>query len=196
MRLLPLTLAAGDADALAPPAASCAFCGAACGTWGRTVTDDVGAACPACPLCALPRSLARPRIDEEAALVWLPEMSQAVISTLVRAMHARLAALGERLEWGDGFLLDGPDQRIAYTVGAALHGRAAEAADRLGTASPRELGRALPRLPQAVAAQRPRRLSGLRLLPLGRLFEDGEDVYPRLAAGWAAVPSRAPAAAA
>lgn len=206
--LAPLSLAALEATGPAPPPATpCAYCGAPVGTAGALVADDAGAPRPACPLCALPRCLGRPRIEEEVALVWLPEMSGAALSTLARAVAARIAAAGERHDGLEGavaggaappgFALDVPDLRAAWIARAAVLARGAEVEDRLGTRSPRDLARALARLPPAAAARRAERLSGLRAFPLGRLHDavTGADVFPDLATAWAreAAPTTPPA---
>ena len=51
-----------------------------------------------CALCLLVRHLERPRIDDEADLVWLPEMSQPALNITMREIHLRLRALGESLD--------------------------------------------------------------------------------------------------
>src|SRR5207244_3245994 len=84
VRLRPLVLSAdfGDEGAGSPGDAReapnnsdeprCAFCGMRSGCWQRFVgAPRRGDDCEACVLCYLCRHLERPRIDEEAALVWL-----------------------------------------------------------------------------------------------------------------------------
>src|SRR5690348_13546883 len=87
------------------PRGACLYCGLPC------ASSDLMVPSPACPLCALASGLARPRIDAEAALIWLPEMSQAALSVLVRAMHLRLRALGEEVHAGGRVLCDTPERR-------------------------------------------------------------------------------------
>lgn len=192
--LATLSLAALEPAGPAPAAgAPCAFCGAPVGAAGVLVADDAGAPRPACPLCTLPRCLGRPRIEAEVAIVWLPEMSGGALSALARAVAARIAAAGERHDGLDapggatpGFALDVPDLRAAWIARAAVLARGPEVERRLGTRSPRDLARALARLPPAAAARRAERLSGLRAFPLGRFHDGatGEDVFPDLAAAW------------
>jgi hypothetical protein len=139
---------------------------------------------PACPLCALPRHLERPRIDDEAALIWVPEMSQQAINAVVRQTHMRARALDESLRTGDGFRNNSPERRALYCAQAVLLERAGRAATRLGTNSPRDLGIALLHLSPAAYARRVALLGGLRILPLGRVFEGGQDVYPNIVDTW------------
>ena len=67
----------------------------------------------------------------------------------------------------------------------ALRGRAAAARDRLGTASPLDLATALLGVDRTAPSRPPTLLHGLRLLPLGRLFQEGRDVYPQVLDTWA-----------
>jgi len=172
----------------------CAFCGIRSGKWQKPCdldpdpdSDTSANRAAACPLCALVRHLERPRIDEEAALVWLPEMSQPAVNTLLREIHMQLRALGEGLHAAGSFRLDTPDRRTLHHARAALAARAGDAASRLGTGKPSELGSALLRLPPAAQARRGALLGGLRLLPLGRFYEAGEDVYPVIIDTWLAL---------
>lgn len=174
--------------------APCAFCGIRSGKWQRPCHLDADPEndtsvnrVAACPLCALVRHLERPRIDEEAALVWLPEMSQPAVNTLLREIHIQLRALGEGLHAAACFRLDTRERRTLYHARAALAARAGDAASRLGTGAPSELGSALLRLSPAGQARSGALLGGLRLLPLGRLYEAGEDVYPAIVDAWLAL---------
>jgi len=162
-----------------PADTACVFCGVRSGPWQTTcrLDGDAPAASPACPLCALARCLDRPRIDEEAVLIWLPQMSQQAVNTVMREIHIKLRDAGELL--GDDDAL-----RLAR---AELAARASGAVSRLGTDAPSELGSALCQLPPAVYARRGALLGGLRLLPRGRLFEDGRDIYPAIVDTWIAL---------
>ncbi len=75
----------------------------------------------------------------------------------------------------------------AWAALHALRGRAAAAQDRLGTASPLDLAAALLGVERATPARGPTLLRGLRLLPLGRLYQEGRDVYPQVLDAWAAL---------
>jgi hypothetical protein len=140
----------------------------------------------ACALCHLVRHLERETIDEEAVLIWLPEMTQAAVNAMAHAAHRRLAAEGALHLAAAPFASHGSVEagRAAAALEAirALAARAADAEALLRTASPRLLGAALLRARPQLYADRARRLGGLRLWPQGRFFVDGDDVYPRLIA--------------
>jgi hypothetical protein len=217
MNLLPLTLtadAAGWTQAAAAekgasgeagfaggntvPNDPCAFCGVRSGEWRQTCAADTSEhdkpsrQLPACPLCALARHLERPRIDEEATLIWCPEMSQAAINVTLREIHRRLRLHGDGLHADDRPGRDEPERYPLHHARAALALRAGEAASRLGSPLPSDLARALLRLFPAVHARRAALLGGIRLLPLGRFFVAGEDVYSRIVDTWLGVTKPAP----
>ena len=83
------------------------------GCWQKFVaparrSHDCVAACVLCYLC---RHLERPRIDEEAALVWLTEMSQPALNVTMREIHLQLRALGEDLYDAGRRLDSSPENR-------------------------------------------------------------------------------------
>jgi len=198
IRLRPLVLSANFGDeAIGPPGAAgetlnnsdeprCAFCGMHSGRWQRLVAaprrgHDCAAACVLCYLC---RHLERPRIDEEAALVWLPEMSQPALNVTMREIHLQLRALGEDLHDAGRLRLDTPERLRLYYARSALSARAAAAASRLGTDKPSELAGGLCRLSPGAYANRAKLLDGVRLLPLGRFYAGNKDVYPEIVDSW------------
>ena len=174
-----------------PPAASardpqdggnaerCSFCG---GVIGLCSVAD--AAAPSCALCRLVRHLERPRIDDEARLIWLPEMGQAAPISLVREMHCRLRGLGERLDAESAPTLTTDDRICLYHTQKALLARVEPAAAGLGSAQPSRLADALLRLSSPAYRRRAWLLSGLRLLPLGRFFDGDDDIYPEIVESW------------
>jgi hypothetical protein len=139
---------------------------------------------PACPLCALPQHLERSRIDEEAALVWLPEMSQQAINAMMREIHIQIRALGEDLQVDSIFKKQSQSHRSLHYARAVLAERIQPAIDRIGTNSAHELGIALLELSPAAYARRAALLGGIRLMPLGRFFAGGRDVYPEIVDSW------------
>ena len=168
----------------------CAFCGllsAKCQMQSppqqQIGAESVGAL-PACPLCALPQHLERPRIDDEAALVWLPEMSQQAINAMMREIHVQIRALGEDLQADSVFKKRSPSHRSLYYARAVLSERIQPAIDRVGTSSAQELGLVLLELSPAAYARRAALLGGLRLMPLGRFFEGDRDVYREIVDAW------------
>ena len=164
----------------------CPFCGMPSGRW----QNFVASACSSydgvadCVLCFLCRHLERPRIDEEAALIWLPEMSQPALNVTMREIHVQLRALGEDLHEAGRRRLDTAERRRLYDARSALCARAAAAASRLGTDRPSELAGALCRLSPAAHANRAKLLDGVRLLPLGRVYAGNKDVYPEIVDSW------------
>lgn len=140
----------------------------------------------ACPLCHDCRHLGRDGVEQGFAVIWLPEASQAVLNHLVRAVHVVLHEHGEPPHMAERPANDTPALRSAFNSYRALAGRMAQARSRIGTTSPRELGEALIGLPPAARAKGAELTGGLRLLSRGRLFRDGEDVYPDLLDAWTA----------
>jgi len=138
----------------------------------------------ACALCFLCHHLERPRIDEEATLVWLPEMSQPALNVTMREIHFQLRALGEDLYDAGRLRLDTPERLRLYYARSALGARGTAAETRLGTDKPSELGGALCRLSPAAYANRAKLLNGVRLLPLGRFYAGNKDVYPEIVDSW------------
>ena len=196
MRLLPLVLSA-HASGFNPGSGfcapengagsrSCQFCGLEAACWQERFHlngdhDDEGGAnvVSACVLCHLCQHLERWSIDQEAILIWLPELTQGAVIALARDAHRRLAAHEESLCLKRPTSQHG-DVLAARNAFMALKERADAAFARLGTASPRDLGAALLGLSPESYARRDKLLGGLRLLPLGRLLRGGRDVYPAL----------------
>ena len=155
-------------------------------------SHDSAAACVLCYLC---RHLERPRIDEEAALVWLPEMSQPAINVTMREIHMQLRALGEDLHEAGRRHLDTPERLRPYYARIALGARAAAAGNRLGTDKPSELAGAFFRLSPGAYANRAKLLDGVRLLPLGCFYAGNKDVYPEIVDSWREIAKPAAASA-
>jgi len=197
MRLQPLVLSAhpsawnADAGSLrrerkVSPDSSCQFCGFRAPGWQEPFhlngdhDDTPGNLAVACALCSLTQQLGRPTIDAEATLIWLPEMSQAALNAVARHIHHGLRAQGEPPHMERRPQSDTPELRALYSAFTALRERGAAAQSRLGTTSPRALGAALLGLDPAAYEHRASLLGGTRLLPRGRFYRDGQDVYPQL----------------
>jgi intracellular multiplication protein IcmJ len=167
-------------------ATTCAFCGASAGPWIARAGASPGQqqAAPACALCHLPQHLERASIDEEAILVWLPEISQPALSATLREIHIALRSIGEDLHANAVFRTRAASLSNLFYTRTILTERRHAAEARVGTASPSELGLALLELSPAAYARRGELLEGLRLLPLGRVFEDDRDVYPEIVDFW------------
>lgn len=172
---------------------SCRFCGGDAARWQERSGISVGAdddaeerraPTPVCVLCDLAQRLDNPEIDREAALIWLPELSQAALNILVRGVHLTLFKHRISLFADYAALSSTTPGRAAVAAYEALRERRAAARRLLGTNSPSELGEVLLRLSPGSYARRGDLLAGTRLLPLGQLFVDGRDVYPKLLAEW------------
>ena len=168
-----------------PPGASveagCRYCGC---NIGKAPGGLEGAQAPACVLCGLAQNLVRPRIDEEACLVWVPEMSQAALNVMIRRCHVALRAHGERVETEAKPARASGIVPTLYHIEQALLGRRGEAETRLGTTSPSALADALLRLRPESYVEREELLSGTRLLSLGRFFGGTTDIYPEIVDSW------------
>ena len=205
MPLLPLALSAhasawnlagvpgpGGGDRSGPDV-PCRFCGLLTAGWQEDfhLNGDHHDAAPAnvvtaCPLCHLCQHLDRPAIEREAALVWLPELSQAAVIALARQVHLALREHGEPAHMERGRpVRNAPSLHPAWAAFEALRARARPAEERLGAASPRDLAAALVGLSPRARSSSDALLRGLRLLPLGRLFRDQQDVYPAMLNDWA-----------
>ncbi|MCB8877442.1 hypothetical protein [Acidisoma silvae] len=187
--LRPLSLSPGKTGVLScdVPAstmeATCYYCG--CDA-GKELNSFSGVEGTACALCALVQTLVRPRIDEEACIVWVPELSQPAMNVMIRRVHLTLRAHKERVETDAK-----PTKAVGlipslYHTAQALLDRRREATARLGTSSPSELADALLRLPAESYSGRDRLLGGARLLSLGKLFDGTSDIYPEIVDSWAA----------
>jgi intracellular multiplication protein IcmJ len=199
MRLLPLVLTA-HASAWEPDGASggrharalssetpCRFCGLLAAGWqeafhvnGDHEDESIGNVVVSCPLCHLVQHLNRPQIEQEGMLVWLPELSQAAVNAIARHCQFVFHTHGESPAMDRRPRIGTPELRAAYRAYKALEERSAQAVERLGTCSPRELGVALMSLSKEYRERRRELLGGVRLLGRGRLFRGGRDVYPTL----------------
>lgn len=117
-------------------------------------------------------------------MVWLPEISQPALNATMREIHVALQGLGEDVHADAVFRTRAAALSNLYCARAVLADRRGAAEARVGTASPRELGLALLELSPAAYGRRGELLEGLRLLPLGRFFEDDQDVYPEIVGDW------------
>jgi intracellular multiplication protein IcmJ len=177
----------GRHGAVSPPETPCRFCGLAAAGWqepfhlnGDHRDDSPANVVAGCVLCHLVQHLNRPRIEDEAVLIWLPELTQAALNAVVRQVHLVFLTHGEPPAMDRRPAIGTPALRAAYRTYKGVEERAAAAAERLGSTSPRDLGIALLSLPSVAQERRKALLGGLRLLGRGRLFREGRDVYPDL----------------
>lgn len=145
-----------------------------------------------CHVCNLLQSLNRPTIDREAILIWCPELDQRQVSAL--AAHAHLAlyrASGRKpsaWEQSVTVLAEGREPGMLPPAGVAaaqtlrtLFARSDEAFRRLQSSAPSHVSIAM----QIADISRQDVKDGLiflsnnlKLLPLGRLYDGPDDIYP------------------
>jgi hypothetical protein len=168
---------------------ACQFCGLSAASWQAPFCYEGDAGpnvetrgIPCCVLCHLALSLDRETIDAEGVLIWCPQLSQAVVNCLVRSIHRRLTLKGvpfdpsRRPGRGD---IDGV---AAANILADLQFQSERVEKKIGSAQPSALVRALVEMKRRGDGLGPGLISGLRLLPLGRFFRNGTDIYPELIA--------------
>lgn len=170
---------------------ACRFCGHRSAHWQAVFHLDgdhdnwiLENLATACTLCHGAQHLGRPRVSDEMMLIWLPDVSQAALNSIVRRIQLVLHAHGEAAHLGQTPRSQSP--RV-YAALRAYHGLAAEAAtveDRIHTSNPRDLGAALLTLKPGDRGRLPAALGGIRLLHRGRHFVRGRDVYPEILAAW------------
>ena len=193
MTLLPL-FPLRTADLVGPLSGCgvCRFCGFGAAGWMCSVRqgDEIVSCCLLCSLC---RGLDRPRIVEEVAPIWLPEMTQRALVAVVRRLHLICHQHGQPPTMASVPPPGEPILSQAWGLYMALRRRVTLATARLGTSDLPELAEAIGDA-ERTGADVPSLLGGLRLLPLGRFF-DGEDtdIYPQALAFLATSPTGAAA---
>ncbi|ACB97398.1 hypothetical protein [Beijerinckia indica] len=164
---------------------SCQFCGFDAAGWQVPFQDpETGKAGSSCVLCSLVLRLDRPRIDEELALIWLPEMSQAAVNAVARSLHGLFFAHGEAPSPALRPHGETARMRAAWFFWQSLLQRQAIAKERFGSDRPSDIGQVLASVAPLIFNRRSKLLSGLRLLPLGHVYQGGQDHYPRLLASY------------
>jgi intracellular multiplication protein IcmJ len=103
---------------------------------------------------------------------------------LVRQIHLACAAEGLSPAYAEVGRVT-PTTSAAYRAYRTLYERSAPAELRLGTSSPQQLAAALREMRPTDYSRRSALLGGVRLLPLGRLFRGGIDIYPQVLRAWA-----------
>lgn len=178
MTLLPL-FPSRTSELVGPPGSSgsCRFCGLRTHRWLRATRhgDEV---VPACLVCSLCHGLDRPRIADEVTPIWLPEMTQRALGAIMRRLHLICHQHNQPPTMVGVPAAGIPILSQAWGLNMALRRRASVAKSRLGTNDMSELAEALDDATRA-GARDPAMLGGLRLLPLGRFFDDHDtDIYP------------------
>lgn len=187
-------VAGASRDAAMPEEASLCHC---CGFPGA-LRPWQGSRILVCEVCTLAQDLTAPLIDSAVTLVWMPELSQSRIMTLsacaYQTVYFALTASGGRASdaWRsfvEALATDSDPGALPRSAMAsarllrAMMSRKHEAIRRLQSASPRHVGTALLMLDTSdpdSARSRDVLLEGLRILPLGCLYDGAEDVFPAL----------------
>ena len=131
-----------------------------------------------CTFCELTSALDRAGLAASGFLIWLPELTQAELNNIVRALYVAR---------------DSDDEKLAKAAARTLEvltARRAESKKRLGTDDPLILATALhEQLNDKAYAARVAKLEGIRFLPLDRYLvtqRSGKDVnvFPQMLAYW------------
>lgn len=163
---------------------TCRCCGFASKRFQRVLSleshssqpDDSGSFVTLCSFCELCFDLERAGLTGSGLLIWLPEIAQAEINHIARALYVAKAS----------------DDALSAAAGRTLEvltQRRLEAKKRLGTDDPLILATALlEAVDNATYAKRVEKLEGIRLLPADRYLATqraGEvDVFPQMLAYW------------
>jgi intracellular multiplication protein IcmJ len=171
---------------------TCRFCGHRAVGWQEVFHVDgdhdnwlVNNLVTSCTLCHGAQHLGRSTVAQEQMLIWLPDMSQAALNSVVRRIHLVLHGHGEPAHLGEPPRSENPAVHAALRAYRALAAEARTIERRIHTASPRELGAALLDMSPYARARISVLLGGIRLLHRGRQFRDGRDIYPQILSGWA-----------
>jgi hypothetical protein len=168
-------------------AAACRFCGQQGdpepgivyldGDRDNATADNLATACI---LCAAPQNLTRRSAAMEVLPIWLPELTQRALNTLIRGLQDIRVAQGFSpcLEICPPH--DTPRDRQIAGIYTALAERALDLEARSGIAHPAELASLFLRIDPRRGACPVQLLHGLRFLHRGRHFSGVRDIYPRL----------------
>lgn len=142
----------------------------------------------ACIYCHMVQHVGRAGNVGEAALVWLPEIPQDRLNTLVRTIQVAI-------RWADMQPAAGRQNPEAQQLARAMADAARSTFNRLrdreeearritGIDGLAELGEVLLNLPEAEYLRRDGGLVGLRMLPLGRRMAREGDLMPKIVESW------------
>ncbi len=142
----------------------------------------------ACSYCHMCQHIGLAGRNEEAVLVWLPELSQVQVNHLVRSVQ-----VAQR--WAETSTsarqVKPKDIRTAQTIAegantlmAALRAREDEAEERLMTSDLLELANIMLAMPDDVYERREEFLHGFRMLPLGVREQEGKNTMEQMVDSW------------
>ncbi|MDE2029886.1 MAG: type IV secretion protein DotN [Alphaproteobacteria bacterium] len=193
MSFLPLTLGVGrkpgaGSGGLKPPSRAeaetilkrdnftCRFCGFRAVQYQRIVPSPEGYV-TACSFCEQVQTLERAALMGGGVLIWLPEITQAELNHIARAIYVARSEKGGSME------------AAATRAFDALMTRRVEAKKRLGSDDPLVLATVLhENLDQDERAAASKKLEGVRLLPLDRHMVRSKrgdiDGFPQIVKFW------------
>lgn len=141
-----------------------------------------------CIYCHMCQHIGRAGRFGEAVLIWAPEIGQAQLHHVVRAIQVTRREVEEarnsRMPRPDTQRMVRQMSDAAEALFARLRGRQAQAEEIFGTSDPLELGNVMLQMPDELYAKRAEFLQGLRLLPLGVRMQEGEDIMPKIVDSW------------
>lgn len=174
---------------------TCVFCGFRAMSWQEVhhKNDDhadnrLENLLTTCIYCHMCQHIGRAGRFKEAILAWIPELSQAQIHHIVRAIQVTqhevqrsksMRALNAEAQKTIRQLDDS-----ANSLFARLKGREAQAVEIFGTGDPLDLANVMLEMPDELYETREDFLTGLRLLPLGIRMQGGEDIMPKIVETW------------
>ncbi len=144
--------------------------------WAASAEEGEGGFITVCTFCESCQELDRAGLAGTGTLIWLPEMSQAELNHLARAIYVARAT-------------SDPLAAAASRALEILLGRRTEAKKRLGTDDPLLLATALQEnVDEKTYAARAAKLEGVRFLPADRFFvkrPGGDvDIFPQMLVYW------------
>jgi intracellular multiplication protein IcmJ len=174
---------------------TCVCCGFKTGKWQEVhhVNDDhsdnrLENLVTVCSYCHMCQHIGLAGRNNEAVLVWLPEIPQDQIHHLVRTIQVA-HSWAESTTQGRNVKMDTirAAQKIAEGADklmAALRAREDQAEARLQTSDLLELANIMAAMPDDMYARRGEFLHGMRMLPLGVRMDGATDVMKQISASW------------
>lgn len=137
----------------------------------------------ACSFCHQVHHIGLAGISGSAKLAWMPELTHQEINHLMRSKFVLSYWLKRRDQ-----NTRSDDLSMLRSAESAFDGMVKARCDKvrveMGTDSPISLGNAIINAPNQGRLERQIRLMGIRLVPTGTIFRDGEDVLPKMIESW------------
>lgn len=174
---------------------TCRFCGFKSPSWQEVHhrnddhsdnrLDNLVTICIYCHMC---QHIGRAGRFKEAVLAWIPELSQAQLHHVIRAVQVTNR---EVIQTRSSRGLHPEAQRIMRQLSDAsnalytrLKGRSLQAEEILGTNDPMELANVLLQMPDELYDKRADFFHGIRLLPLGVRIQNNDNIMPGIVDTW------------